>query len=97
MLYDNKISMDLLNELNAYIGIMGRYIIIGKTIKIDYHVLYVKSGKIVAGSPFEGVVDDNIMNTVERFADNSSEWLKAQAMEDIISKIEEKKKVWYKE
>jgi MscS family membrane protein len=96
-LYDREVSLAFLREINATIGLMGRYVIVAKTIRIDYHIVYVKTGKIIKGQTFEGVVDDTLMGTVDRFADISSEWFEIEALSEVVTKLEKKKKTKFRE
>ncbi|GEM_PF-137694 len=91
-LYDREVQLQFLKRVGATIGLSGRYVIIGNTIRIDYRITYAKSGTLVRATPFEGVVDDNLLDTVERFADTSADWFSIQALSEIVTRIEAKKK-----
>ena len=96
-LYDREKSLSFLRDINATIGLVGRYVIVGKRIRIDYHVVYVTTGEIIEGLLFEGVVDDALMDTVDRFADESSEWFEIEALSDVVTKLEKRKKTRFQE
>jgi MscS family membrane protein len=96
-LYDREISLSFLRDIKATIGLVGRYVIIGKTIRIDYHIVYVDTGEIIEGMLFEGVVDDMLSGTVDRFADTSSEWFEIEALSDVVTRLEKKKKTRFQE
>ncbi len=78
-----EIALSVLRESGADIGFAGRYIVQGKTIQIDYQILYTGSGEVVKGPPFRGTVDDGLLDTMERFADRSVEWFRVQAFSDL--------------
>jgi hypothetical protein len=78
-----EIARSVLRESGADIGFAGRYIVQGKTIQIDYHIIYAASGEVVKGPPFRGTVDDGLLDTMERFADRSVEWFRVQAFSDL--------------
>lgn len=92
MLYDEATALDFLKTIDAKIGVGGRYLIQGKTILIDFHVLFLDKGKVLKGKLFEGVVDENILDTLNRFAESSVDWLKIEALSDVINRLEKKRK-----
>jgi small-conductance mechanosensitive channel/TolB-like protein len=96
-IYDRETQLQFLKSVGATIGLSGRYVIIGNTMRINYRILYAKSGKMVRATPYEGVVDDNLLDTVERFADASADWFSIQALSEIVTKIEAKRKTRFSE
>ncbi len=78
-----EVALAVLRDAGADIGFSGRYIIQGKTIRIDYQILYTGSGEMVKAPPFRATVDDSLLDTMERFADRSVEWFRVQAFSDL--------------
>lgn len=75
-LYDKEKAIEFLKTLKADLGLIGRFIIHEKNIQIDYSVLYVTSGQEEKGNPFEGLIDDRFLSTIEKFAITRDAWIK---------------------
>ncbi|MCP4130684.1 MAG: mechanosensitive ion channel family protein [bacterium] len=75
-LYEKDSVQKFLKSKKADIGIMGRYITHGTVIVIDYKVVYANTGQVKAGKSFEGLIDDKFIDSLNRFARNSSKWIK---------------------
>jgi len=89
-LYDTETAIKFLNDIGADAGIKGRYIIHGKTVKIDIKAIYPRSGKRLNGPTYEGVVDDNFLASLEKFAISRDVWFKNYVLMKTLTSFEEK-------
>jgi small-conductance mechanosensitive channel len=87
MLYDRETASAFVKGLGATLGLGGRYIVQGKSIRIDYFLVNIKKGAVEPGTQFQGNIDDDLLDTVERFADRSTEWFRIQALADVSYRL----------
>lgn len=92
MLYDRETASVFVKDIGATLGLGGRYIVEGKSIRIDYFLVNIRKNTMETGTQFQGTIDDDLLDTVERFADRSAEWFKIQALPDVIFQLDSKKR-----
>ncbi len=93
-LYFKDNSFKFLKDLKADIGINGRYIVQGNTIRIDFRLIHIDSGKIVNGYEYNDIIDDNLLNTIDRYSTACSEWIVNNELSNIIPDLDFKDKTY---
>jgi len=83
-LYRKSIIRSMATELKADAVIMGRYLVQGKNVRIDFRVYTQKRNKFFKGSSYITAVDDRLLDTVEKFAQSRSSWIKTVALADLL-------------
>ncbi|MFC1668745.1 mechanosensitive ion channel family protein [Spirochaetota bacterium] len=91
-LYDSSKALKFLSDIDANIGVSGRYIIQGKNIVIDFFAVNSRNKVKTGGSTFEGIIDDRFLTTLERFAVSRCDWLITFVLGDMLTKYEARKK-----
>ena len=85
LLYHNNGSMDFLKKIGADIGVVGRYIIHDKSIKIDYRVIYVADGSVVNGKEYSGTIDERFLGSLEKFSITRDAWIRKEVLNESIA------------
>jgi len=86
--YDFVSVHNFLTSLNARIGIYGRYIIHGNTIKIDIRAIDTSTGIITEGKSFDAKLDDRFLDSMERFAEGRASWIKSSILKESLTTFE---------
>lgn len=76
--------MNFLRGREADLGLTGRYIIQGNSIRIEFRLVDVKSGRIDRGYAYSGVMDDNLLTTLDKYAKSRAEWIVEHVLTDVI-------------
>ena len=87
ILYDKDEALKFFKKTDSDVGIMGRYIIQGKIIRIDFNIVNVNLGNIENGDSFEGQMDENLLYTIDKFSRSSSEWFVKNVLLKKISNL----------
>jgi len=61
---------------NLDVLIVGRYLVQGKQIKINFKIIFPKTNKVIIPEAFDSTVDDRFLSIIEKFATNKSVWMK---------------------
>ncbi len=80
--YDTGTAMKLLEDLNGYAGIMGRYIIQGKVLRIDYRGLILKENRVVKGGTYDIPIDSIFLSSLEKFSGSVESWFKIDVLRE---------------
>ncbi len=80
LVYDRKAGMDIIRKLGASAGISGRYIVEGKSLRIDYRFIDAEKNEVIQGDTYSAVVEDNLLDALDRFASVCADRFAAQVM-----------------
>lgn len=80
LVYDRKTGMDIIGKLGASAGISGRYIVEGKSLRIDYRFIDVEKNEVIQGDTYSAVVEDNLLDALDRFASVCADRFATQVM-----------------
>ncbi len=89
-IYHTETIIALLKEIEGDVAIKGRYLVSGKKIMIELKAVYA-DGTVITGPVWDGMVDDNILGSIEKFALSRDEWFKEFVINKTLSKFEAEK------
>lgn len=95
-LYHSETIIAFLKEIGADVAVKGRYLVSGKKIKIELKAVRV-NGRKITGPTWNGVVDDNLLDSIEKFAESRDEWFKEFVISSSLSKLEAEKRTTFSE
>ncbi len=78
-LFDDGKLTDALRALGAGVGIAGRYLSDGSSLRLHCKIIFTDSGRISSSDEFRGTVDNNIIEVAEACAARATEWIKIEA------------------
>ncbi len=95
-LYNTETVISFLKEIGADVAVKGRYFVSGKKIRIQLKAVRA-DGRKIDGPTWDGIIDDNILSSIEKFAVSRDEWFRDFVISSTISRFEAEQKTTLKE
>ncbi len=89
--YDPETGRRILAETGAFSVIMGRYIVQGKYLRLDYMALSGTGIPPVTGETEDILMDDHFLTALSRYSLAMDTWIKTYVLKEDYFKIDEKK------
>ena len=86
-LLETDAALALARELGAAVGISGRYILEGKSLRLVIRTVNTATGKTARSEEIRGTVDDNLLDAAEQAAVRAVEWAKLEALSDVLARF----------
>ncbi len=88
--YDKKTGQKVLSGTGAFSVIMGRYIVQGKFLRMDYMALTAPGAAALEGETEDILMDDLFLSALSRFSHVMDTWIKTYILKEDYFKIYEK-------
>ncbi|MDY6935318.1 MAG: mechanosensitive ion channel family protein [Spirochaetota bacterium] len=92
MLYDKHVALRFFEDINADIGLYGRYIIHGTSMRIEYKVAVFGVENVDRDYAFDGEMNEYLLNTLDKFSQSSTDWLVKNVLSKYSLNLEKREK-----